>query len=91
MRIISKLTLDIINIWSGFAKGFSQKSLQLWPRNKASALMARFMLGLLITNSSIEEKGCKPGTIKIVSLCYIKIILALLIKMIAVHIQFFIV
>lgn len=54
---MSEFTLDVMDKLSGFAKVFSQKSLELWPKDGANAIMAMFVLGPSIVNRFVKKKA----------------------------------
>ncbi len=85
---MSEPALDVIDKWSGFAKVFSQKSFEVWPRDGVTILVAILVLGLLIVDGSIEERDYKQDTVRAGSPYSVKIVFALLTEVIAVHMQF---
>lgn len=54
-------------------------------------MIATLMLSPLIADSSTEEKSYKQGMVEVSGPCYVKMVFALLTKVIAIHVQFFIV
>lgn len=88
LRVIPQLASNIIDKWPRFTKVISQKRLKFWLGDGISILMAIIVLGTIIANCLIEKKCSKRGMIGPNNPYYIEIIFVLLIKVIAVHMQF---
>ena len=70
---------------------FLKKNLEFELGDRASTLGAAFVLGLSIADGLTEEQGCKQSTIRAGGPCCVKMVFALLTKVIVVYVRLFII
>ena len=87
LRVLFSFTSDTIHKSSEISDVFSEEALKLVPGDWCGFIAPSFLLELLLSDSSVQEQGCKGNLVQSFSPNYFKIVFILLAKPIAIHMK----
>lgn len=87
LRVLFSFTPDTIHKSSKISEVFSEEALKLGPSDWCGFIVPCFLLELLLSDSSVQEQGCKENLVQFFSPNYFEIVFILLAKPIAIHVK----